>query len=158
MTTPDDLPDLTFIELGAIEQWDAEGVPCVIRPGFSSLNGYVRLPVALRDWWKDSAEAAVVLDAHMSLTYGPDSDGWVGFDTAHYCDYWAADDLIGLVDQEGMMCAASFAKVNHQFPGARRWTRALLREEVETLAAQVAALAKTVGGIADTARTDEKED
>jgi hypothetical protein len=145
--TGDELPDLTFIQLGAIEEWDSEGVPCVIRPGFSSLNGYVRLPEALRDWWKDDDEASVVLDAYMSLNYGPDEDGWVGFDTAHFCDYWAADDLIGLVDDEGMMCAASFARTNQHFPGARRWTRTRLREEVETLAAQVAALAKTVGSI-----------
>lgn len=149
MTAPNELPDLTFIELGAIEQWDTEGVPCAIRPGFASLNGYVRLPERLRDWWKDSDEAAVVLDAHMSLTYGPDEDGWIGFDTAHYCDYWAADDLIGLVDDEGMMCAASFARINHQALGARRWTRDMLHAETETLAAQVAALAKTVGQIGD---------
>jgi hypothetical protein len=145
----DGLPDFSFIQLGAVEEWDSDGVPCVIRPGFSSLNGYVRLPVALRDWWKDYGEAAVVLDAHMSLNYGPDEDGWVGFDTAHYCDYWAADDLIGLVDAEGMALAAAFARINSQLPESRRWTRTLLREEAETLAAQVAALSGTVGSIGD---------
>lgn len=149
--TDDELPDLSFIQLGAVEEWEGDGISCVIRPGFCSLNGYVRLPQSLRDWWSDSNEAAVVLDAHMSLNYGPDEDGWVGFDTAHYCDYWAADDLIGLVDDEGMMTAASFARINHQVAGARRWTRLLLRAEVDMLAAQVAALAKTVGGIGDDA-------
>jgi hypothetical protein len=147
VTTPDDLPDLTFIQLGAIEEWASEGVPCVIRPGFSSLNGYVRLPERLRDWWKDAEEAAQVLDAHMSVNYGPDEDGWIGFDTAHYCDYWAADDLIGHLEPEGLMCAATFARINPRVPGARRWTRLLLRAEVEALAAQVAALAKTVSQI-----------
>lgn len=141
----DELPDLTFIQLGAIEEWDSEGVPCVIRPGYCSLNGYVRLPERLRGWWADSEEAAQVLDAHMSVNYGPDEDGWIGFDTAHYCDYWAADDLIGHIDDEGMHAAGSFARINHQVPGARRWTRELLRHEVEALAAQVAVLAKTVG-------------
>lgn len=149
--TGDELPDLTFIELGAIEQWDSEGIPCAIRPGFASLNGYVRLPERLRDWWDDTEEASAVLDAHMSLTYGPDEDGWIGFDTAHYCDYWAADDLIGHVEPEGMMTAASFARINATADagaiGARRWTKDRLRAEVETLAAQVAALAKTVGQI-----------
>lgn len=147
----DELPDLSFIQLGAIEEWDSDGIPCVIRPGYCSLNGYVRLPASLRDWWNDSSEAAAVLDAHMSLNYGPDEDGWVGFDTAHCCDYWAADDLIGLVDDGGMMTAASLAQINQKMPGARRWTRALLRNEVEMLAAQVAALAKTVGSVGDDA-------
>lgn len=89
----------------------------------------------------------------MSLTYGPDDDGWIGFDTAHYCDYWAADDLIGHLEPEGMTAAASFARINSTADagaiGARRWTRARLHEEVETLAAQVAALAKTVGSLGD---------
>jgi hypothetical protein len=145
----EDLPDITLIGLGAVEDWTSEGVRCVIRAGFCSLNGYVRLPEQLRDWWKNYDEAAQVLDAHMDLNYGPDEDGWVGFDTAHYCDYWAADDLIGLVDAEGMYAAAAFARTNAQFPGARRWTRQVLREEIEVLAAQVSALSREVGGLGE---------
>ncbi len=139
-----DLPDLTFIELSALEDWSSEGVRCVIRPGFCALNGYVRLPEKLRDWWADYDEANEVLSAHFGLTYGPDEDGWIGFDTGHYCDYWAMDDLIGHIDNEGMHAAASFARINAQTPGARRWTREMLRAQCELLASQVASLAATI--------------
>ena len=139
--TGDELPDLSFIELGAIEEWTSETVRCVIRPGHSSLNGYVRLPASLRDWWADYEEANQVLNAHFGLTYGPDQDGWIGFDTAHYCDYWAADDLIGRIAPEALKAANMFAHINAQVPGARRWTMQRLRDEIEVLAAQVSALA-----------------
>lgn len=139
--TDDELPDLTFIELGAIEEWTSETVRCVIRPGYASLNGYVRLPASLRGWWSDYEEANRVLNAHFGLTYGPDPDGWIGFDTAHYCDYWATDDLIGRIAPEALKAANTYAHTNAQYPEARRWTMQRLRDEIEVLAAQVSALA-----------------
>jgi len=142
----DDLPDLTFIELGALEDWTTEGVRCVIRPGYASLNGYVRLPEKLRDWWANYGEANEVMSAHFGLTYGPDEDGWIGYDTAHYCDYWATDDLIGRIPDEALHLANTFSRINAQMPGARRWTLSMLRGETEVLAAQVAALQGDVEG------------
>lgn len=137
----EDLPDLTMIELGAIEDWQYKGVRCIIRPGLGTLNGYARLPTSMRAWWTNENEAGDVLAAHCGITYGPDDDGFVGFDTGHAFDYWAADDLIGIVDDEGLKLANTFAEMNSKSPYARRWTRARLREETETLAEQIAALA-----------------
>ena len=136
----DELPNLTFIEIDALEVWDYKGVRCVIKAGFCALNGYVRLPTKMRGWWKDDNEAGDVLSTHGWITYGPDDDGFVGFDTTHCNDYWAADDLIGIVSDEGMFTASMLARQNSGDEYARRWTRARLRSEVEELAEQIAAL------------------
>lgn len=119
-----ELPDLTFIELEAIEVWQYKGVRCVVRPGFCSLNGYVCLPTSMRDWWSNYHEANEVLTAHWGLTYGPDEDGFIGFDTGHAFDYWAADDLIGLIPDEGMFTVSLLAKMHSDDRLGRRWTRA----------------------------------
>lgn len=138
----DDLPDLPFIERDAIETWEHKGVRCVIRAGFCALNGYVRLPTSMRDLWRSNDVAGDVLPAPGWITYGPDKDGFVGFDTAHFNDYWAPDDLIGLIDDEAMYTANMLRDTNSDSPYVRRWTRALLRQEVETLAEQVAVIAE----------------
>ncbi len=45
--------------------------------------GYVRLP--LGHWGRDMSYDDIDVDVHGGLTYGPDKDGWIGFDCAH-CD------------------------------------------------------------------------
>lgn len=156
-----ELPDITAIELDALEVWVHQGVRCVIRAGYCCLNGYARLPKSMRDWWANEDEAADVLEAHYSITYGPDEDGFVGFDTAHHGDWWAADDLVGTIPEEGMMLANTFAKINSKGPYSRRWTRERLHEEVELLATQIAALAGELDlmmdNLEDVKRNDAKE-
>lgn len=116
------------------DEWSAYGLLCRIRPGFASLNGYVQIPPKLFD--AETAER--VLKVHYGITYGPDDDGWVGFDTAHAGDIWAPDDLIGLIPDEGMRVANSFRDIFRSGPDSRLWTKKALREETERLAQQIA--------------------
>lgn len=134
------------IAVRAVERWVAHGLDCAIAPGYASLNGYVRLPPGHVGLVLAEAVAATrsglpgydVLDdvvVHGGLTYGPDDCGWVGFDTAHAWDWWAPDDLTGLIDDKALALAMDMRTLAGDHP---RWTRERLRAEVERLAAQLA--------------------
>ncbi|MFE5092096.1 hypothetical protein ACFRCI_17325 [Streptomyces sp. NPDC056638] len=122
------------IEQDAIKQWDAYGMPCLIRAGFTSLNGYVRLPQGKYD----SKTVERIFETHWGITYGPDEEGWIGFDTAHANDYWPPDDLVSHVGNEGMMVANTLREYAIKYGGGRRWTLDKLKAETESLAQQVA--------------------
>jgi hypothetical protein len=120
-----------------------------LRAGLSSLNGYVRLPEGspdriFGDAARDADQAGYDLlsdvDVHGGLTYGPDPHGWVGFDTCHAFDWWAIDDLMGIIGEEGMMVARMMQR--HEGLGGGpggRWTMERLVWETDRLAAQLAA-------------------
>jgi hypothetical protein len=118
-----------------IEEWTAYGLLCRIKPGLMSLNGYVQIPRELFD--RDTARRTLAV--HGSANYGPDADGWVGFDTAHGGDHWAPDDLVGHLSDEALMFANELRRIATRSTwGRRRWTMKLLREETERLAQQIA--------------------
>lgn len=69
------------------------GMACkvVVAPHLASLNGYVRLPTGhpWRGWSYDD----IPVEVPGGLTYGCDEDGWIGFDTAHFMDYWSTEEI-----------------------------------------------------------------
>lgn len=121
----------------AVEEWTAYGVRCCIVPGgVPAFNGYVQIPPEL-PLGRETVED--VMDSHGGVNYGPDDDGWIGFDTAHLRDYWAPDDLISHFDDALAMQFAAFQReMAERNGGGRRWTMAKLRTETEKLAQQVA--------------------
>ena len=64
-------------------------------PIFVGFMGYAKLP-ADHPWRQLDAED-IPVDVHGGITYGPDSDGWIGFDTMH------AGDSIAIW-QQGKVC------------------------------------------------------
>jgi hypothetical protein len=74
--------------LCAREAWEYAGIRCaIIASPMGGWNGYVQLP-----WghpWRTRQWLEVPLGG---CTWGPDPDGWVGFDTGHAGDAWHPDD------------------------------------------------------------------
>lgn len=135
MTEQDDEdPMEAALRATIVKEWTAYGLLCRMRSGFGAINGYVQIPHAL--FTVESAER--VLEVHYGITYGPDDDGWVGFDTVHAGDYWAPDDLAGLVPPQHMVIANSMRELSTNLSWGRRWTLERLQSETETLAQQVA--------------------
>lgn len=48
---------------------------------FVAFCGYVRLPADHP--WRAMEAGDIPADVHGGITYGPDDDGWIGFDTMH---------------------------------------------------------------------------
>lgn len=82
-------------------------------PIYGAVNGYVRLPED-HPWLADTDN----VPAHGRITYGPDRDRWIGFDTLHAGDKWPDSPDHGYV--------------------AKEWTRDLVIEETKRLAARAA--------------------
>lgn len=102
-------------------------------------NGYVRLPeqhpwYGLEDW-------RVPVDVHGGITYGPDPDGWIGFDTLH------AGDAVLMLDQvdpdADLDLLDQSTGVPHRQEG-RVWTYAHVKWETLRLAQQTARAMKEV--------------
>lgn len=72
-----------------IRRWSHGGLECAMAHSpMHGVNGYVRVPAGVDAQELVDAEA---LDA--CVTWGPDADGWVGFDTAHGWDLWWDPDV-----------------------------------------------------------------
>jgi hypothetical protein len=92
-------------------------------PVWDAVNGYARLPeghpwrglsLQMEDYDKGPA-------IHGGITYGPDSAGWIGFDTAHSGDVWPGipQSLVGT-------------------GWDRHWNEDMVAEEARHLARQIA--------------------
>jgi hypothetical protein len=97
------------------------------------------------------------LDVHGGLTYGPDADGWVGFDTSHAGDDWPNEEIAKYVQPRSQPAWDYFlrmqnivgedawppSRLSHRMEPqwGRSWTMERLAAEVETLALQVVARA-----------------
>lgn len=59
-------------------------------PLFGAHNGYVKLPLGhpWRDLELQTDPGDQGPEIHGGVTYGPDGEGWIGFDTAHAFDVW----------------------------------------------------------------------
>lgn len=55
-------------------------------PLYGAVNGYVRITEGHP--WFGLGYDAIEVDVHGGLTFGSDSDGWIGFDTLHSGDIW----------------------------------------------------------------------
>lgn len=124
-----DGPDITT----PVESWDAFGLRCAISFGLITFNGYVRIPEGLFT----PENVRRVLDASGGITFGPDAEGWVGFDTGHAGDYWAPDDLAEYLHPSALTTANSMRDLAARVSYGKRWTLPLLRDAVEELAGQV---------------------
>lgn len=128
----------------AMEVWEHAGLRCAIVPNrhLGMFNGYVRLPEDHPG--RHGTYDQIDVDVHGGLTYGPDPDGWVGFDTGHFGDFWAPDDLMGYLDESSMRYfgAGGIGRyaARGEEPLQRQWTIPRLRTEVEQLATQLAAM------------------
>lgn len=101
------------------------------------------------------------IEAHGGLTYGPDEEGWIGFDTGHAWDDWPNETLreILLPDNEDIWLHFREMQLivgEHMYPAGRMskgdswyiaWTLDRLEAAVNDLAAQVYARLKAVGAL-----------
>ena len=96
----------------------------------SCVNGYVKVPATHEKMNSQSYMDSYDYEVHGGLTYS-DEDGWLGFDTAHYGDYWPPRELekFGGTPREDPI--SNFAEVN------TIWTLDLAELEVIKLARQV---------------------
>jgi hypothetical protein len=139
---PEDFPDLPaiadYVEAKRIEHERAPGILAGMRyspSGYDFINDYV--------------------EVHGGLTYGPDEDRWIGFDTNHAWDDWSDAELERMFKVEH---PEAWANLNHYWevlghdswppgriggkyksndPWAISWTEALMDTEVNSLAEQI---------------------
>lgn len=97
--------------------WESSGLLCVValNPVLGFFLGYVLAPQIRTE------EQAEELEVHGGVTYGPDAEGWIGWDAGHYSDYWP-----GLLD------------AFRQQSELRHWTQAEAEVETERLARSAA--------------------
>ena len=87
----------------ASKTWEHKGVKCaiVLRNLWiieAFYCGYVQAPKWLTSKFPDYGEWPV--EIHGGLTYGPDDDDFIGFDTGHgYSGYWDEDDVTNEVNR-----------------------------------------------------------
>jgi hypothetical protein len=128
----------------ARDAWEHAGLRCaIVASPLGGWNGYVQLPPC-HPW-----RARAWLDLPGDLTWGPDGDGWVGFDTAHAGDawhpdddhppYWPFPDPAQLVPPAALQAIAELRRQLALSIGNQLWTLPRLRGEVERLAERLAA-------------------
>ena len=130
-----------FMEDRVVESGTFKGIEWITvqAPIYGALNGYARLPDCDHPW-NDIYRAQEEISVHGGVTYGPDENGWVGFDTLHAGDYWPGMDkpmAPGLGSFH--MCDRSPRKCD-----CRRWTPAMVAQEARALAKQVAVAARSM--------------
>lgn len=108
-----------------LSEGECHGIRWVVLQAPFCLTGYVRLPEhhPWRNADMQAGEGAAMV--HGGVTYGPDIDGWIGFDTAHYGDEISLNFGQPLIIQDG-----------------HRWTETEVAEECKRLCEQVAATMK----------------
>ena len=115
----------------AVAEWEHDDIACrVVKMPMGHYCGYVQLPEGLRE---DFGREDTSLRVHGGLTYGPDADGWVGFDTGHGWDV--------NLDENGEQWGVWVRMPPIPAPepiGATVWTVEGVVGEVEQLAEQVA--------------------
>ena len=135
------------LETPVYERFKHAGIECCIRVSpMGGLNGYVRLPKQLtgnrqpsrEHGWIGEEELAESFDVHGGITYGPDEDGWIGFDTGHAGDIWPAEFIREHLPREEMPFY-DFYEFERQHPSAwtNVWTPQKMHDEVCYLARQV---------------------
>lgn len=142
-----------FIERKAIERWNHNGVECAISPSpMGGMNGYIQIPKDARQssgppspehHWLSAEDLEDSLHCHGGITYGPDEEGWLGFDTGHAGDLWPEHIVEEWKDPTiwptGVKDLYAIQREYRQ-PWTIDWTFEKLREEVKNLAEQVHSL------------------
>lgn len=103
------------------------GIEWITKPApiFGAINGYVRLPAG-HPWRDLDLQMEDHVDVHGGVTYGPTSDGWIGFDTLHSGDWWP-----GMYD--------TFRTQPGPLSGERVWTAEDVASEARNLASRASA-------------------
>lgn len=152
--------------------WVTDGLECCTYHGMGgALNGYVRLPETHPDLLLAHAAELmpgseftfpdgtaginyprgydyIDVDAPGGWTYGPDFEGWVGFDTGHAWDYWPPELRLALCETDHDRKYAEFMITMDMdftpFPGSREWTEQLVEDAVSKAAGVLAERARVV--------------
>jgi hypothetical protein len=76
-----------------VRTWTHEGIECAMaRSPMIGVNGYVRVPPDVKIP-RDEEYGYITLDAPGGVNWGPDKEGWIGFDTGHAWDLWMDPDV-----------------------------------------------------------------
>jgi len=73
-----------------VRKWEHKGIPCalVVNPA-GGCNGYIQLPAnSPRSWIEGDPYLTIPVNPRGGLTYLPDDERWIGFDTMHTGDRW----------------------------------------------------------------------
>jgi len=72
----------------AVQRGTTDGIEWAVCPApvAGVYNGYARLPDTHP--WRRLDRDDIPVETHGELTYGPDEEGWIGFDTLHLGDVW----------------------------------------------------------------------
>lgn len=110
-----------------VKEWTHHGIDCkIVKIDLGHYCGYVKAPNPDE---LDMAHGYPDLDAHGGITYGPDNDGWVGFDTAHAWDV--------CVDENGELFGTMEPMYDKGCEASIVWTPESVEEEVEQVAEQL---------------------
>lgn len=87
---------MSIDDISPVKEGISHGIPwrVLASPIAFTWNGYIRLPA--NHPWRILEDWRIPTDVHGGITYGPDWDGWVGFDTCH------ADDSTLMLDGTDM--------------------------------------------------------
>lgn len=117
----------------------AYGLNCALAAAMG-INGYVQLPMFHP--WKEldlQLGEAVQVNVHGGVTYGPDQEGWIGFDTCHGGDVWTKEEFerfgVEWVPEQSRMFPEDLKPIGWE----RYWTVNQVQIETVELARQVAA-------------------
>lgn len=118
----------------------AYGLNCALAAAMG-INGYVHLP--LFHPWRDldlQLRDIGTVDVHGGITYGPDDEGWIGFDTCHAFDVWSKEEYerFGAEWNDGHTRMFEGYKNTDERLRYRRWTVNQVKIETTELARQVA--------------------
>lgn len=127
-------PDESVGFEAVVEEWAAHGLNCRISKGFEGFNGYVQIPPP------GLSQAEVTSLPGRTITYGPDSDGWIGFHTGYGGDYWDEEVLVQHFSGIHLLTGRKLREIAKRGQYSRRWTMDKLRSVTEELAAGVVSL------------------
>lgn len=108
-------------EIETVEEWTHNGVLCKInKHPLGHYTGYVKTY-----HYESETYPSLPYNVHGGLTYGPDEDGWIGFDCAHFGDT--------CIDEDGEMWGHTFPRSSYE----KIWKLNDVKEETEYLAEQI---------------------
>lgn len=125
------------------ETWVHDGRECKMTTTLGHWCGYAKTPLKVTEGTiSEVTDTGVhrLIDVHGGITYGPDDEGWVGFDTGHSRDFNVTEE-----DEELREGHATFGRDDEL---VNVWRPEDVREEVNKLADQLTLLESFVSEVA----------
>lgn len=124
-----------------VSYFRAYGVFCAMVAAIG-VNGYVQLPL-FHPWRPLDLQVGdgSIVEVHGGITYGPDDEGWIGFDTCHAGDRWNKESYEAFGYGAEWCRGQELLFENQAFYGVfqeNHWTVIRVRMETTELARQVA--------------------